>query len=40
MKRKFVKPSEFNKYVKWGDIGDSILRLSLEEFKKWKTILK
>jgi len=37
MKRKFIKPSEFKKYVKWGRIGDLILKESL---KKWKTILK
>jgi len=28
--RRFVEPEEFNKYIKWGDVGEELLRFSLE----------
>lgn len=36
MKRKFVKPSEFKKYVRWGNIGKEMLKEALKKFKNKK----
>ena len=36
MKRKFIKISEFKKYVKWGRIGEKILLAARKEYENWK----
>lgn len=34
--REFIAPTEFNKYVKWGDVGEEMFRVAYQQFKKWK----
>jgi len=35
-KRKFIKPEEFNKFIKWGKIGEEMLKLAKRKFNELK----
>ena len=35
--RKFIKPSEFTKYIKWGKIGEEMLSATIKEYDKNNT---
>lgn len=34
VERNLIPANEFNKYVKWGNVGDELIRLAIQEYEK------